>query len=68
MSTEQLLAYYENIAEAPNAIARLRGFILDLAVRGKLVPQDQTDEPAKKLLERIKVEKAVSSQYRRGRQ
>lgn len=47
MNAERLLAHYERIANAPDAIARLRRFILDLAVRGKLVPQDQNDEPAK---------------------
>ena len=40
MNAERLLAHYEQIADAPDAIARLRRFILDLAVRGKLVPQD----------------------------
>jgi type I restriction enzyme S subunit len=40
MNEERLLAHYETIADAPDAIARLRRFILDLAVRGKLVPQD----------------------------
>ena len=58
MNAERLLALYERVAEAPDAIARLRRFILDLAVRGKLVPQDAQDEPASELLKRIAKEKA----------
>lgn len=58
MNAERLLAHYEQIADAPDAIARLRRFILDLAVRGKLVPQDANDEPASELLKRIAKEKA----------
>ncbi|MEH2626069.1 type I restriction enzyme S subunit [Bradyrhizobium sp. AZCC 1719] len=58
MNAERLLTHYEQIADAPDAIARLRRFILDLAVRGKLVPQDPTDEPASELLKRIAEEKA----------
>ncbi|MEG2368967.1 MAG: hypothetical protein RSB16_03975, partial [Raoultibacter sp.] len=38
-------------------IKRLRQKILDLAIRGKLVPQDPADEPASVLLERIHAEK-----------
>lgn len=55
MNAERLLQHYEQIADAPDAIARLRRFILDLAVRGKLVPQDPKDEPASMALKRIKV-------------
>ncbi|WP_421280104.1 restriction endonuclease subunit S [Aeromonas veronii] len=39
-------------------IKKLRELILELAVRGKLVPQDPSDEPASVLLERIAAEKA----------
>ena len=39
-------------------IKKLRELILELAVRGKLVPQDEKDEPASELLKRIAAEKA----------
>ena len=38
-------------------ISNVKSKILDLAIRGKLVPQDPNDEPASVLLERIKAEK-----------
>ena len=57
MNADRLLAFYERIADAPDAIVRFRRFILDLAVRGKLVGQDPNDEPASELLKRIAAEK-----------
>ena len=57
MNADRLLAHYEKIADAPDAISRLRRFILDLAVRGKLVEQDPNDEPATELLRRIEAER-----------
>lgn len=39
-------------------IKKLRELILELAMRGKLVPQDPNDEPASELLKRIAAEKA----------
>ena len=57
MNAQGLLNLYERVADAPAAVPMLRGFLLDLAARGKLVEQDATDEPASELLKRIAVEK-----------
>lgn len=51
---EQLFA---TTAQAPGGVARLRELILTLAVQGKLVPQDPSDEPASELLKKIRAEK-----------
>ena len=57
MSADRLLAHYHRIADAPDAVAQLRSFVLDLAVRGKLMAQDAGDEPVAALLKRISAEK-----------
>lgn len=44
-SSARLLALYERISDAEDAIPRLRRLVLDLAVRGKLVEQDAHDKP-----------------------
>ena len=53
MNAELLLAHYDRISDASDAVARLRKFILDLAVRGKLVEQDAKDDPTSELLDQI---------------
>ena len=58
MSAKRLLALSDRVLDVPDAIDRLRRFVLDLAVSGKLVEQDPTDEPASELLKRIAAEKA----------
>ena len=46
-----------NITDISDLIAKTKSKILDLAIHGKLVPQDPNDEPASALLERIRSEK-----------
>jgi type I restriction enzyme S subunit len=70
MNAERLLEHYYRVADALDAIARLRRFILDLAVRGKLVPQHHGDEPAHELLLRIGRKKerlAKAGEIRQGK-
>ena len=58
MNPAQLLDHFDRISDVPDAISCLRRFVLDLAVRGKLVEQDPRDEPASEMLKRIQTEKA----------
>jgi type I restriction enzyme S subunit len=57
MNAERLIELFHQVADAHEAVPRLRRFILDLAVRGKLVEQAPSDEPATELLMRISAEK-----------
>lgn len=58
MNPELLIAHFNRISNAPDAISRLRQFILELAVRGRLVEQDPSEERASEILRRIRAEKA----------
>lgn len=57
MNNTLLLQQFDRLATAPDGVARLRELILTLAVQGKLVQQDPSDEPASVLLQRIRTEK-----------
>jgi type I restriction enzyme S subunit len=57
MNAELLLQHFHRLGDAPDAVPRLRRFILDLAVRGKLVEQNAEDEPASVLLKKMVVER-----------
>lgn len=57
MTPHDLIASFDVLAEAPNGVVRLRELVLELAVRGRLVPQDPDDEPASVLLAGVAKEK-----------
>ncbi|MBF0142914.1 MAG: restriction endonuclease subunit S [Magnetococcales bacterium] len=58
MTPKTFLENFGHMAGTPGAVKRLRELILQLAVQGKLVPQDPNDEPASELLKKIMEEKA----------
>ncbi len=58
MSLDIFFEHFEVLPDAPNGVQKLRKLILQLAVQGKLVPQDPNDEPVSMLIENIKAEKA----------
>ena len=60
MNTGELLEKYFDVAfAATDGIKKLRELILSLAMQGKLVPQDEADQPAKELLKNLIAEKNV---------
>lgn len=68
---EQLFAFADQLEakvnEAKTRIDRLTQSILAKAFRGELVPQDENDEPADRLLARIRAERAAAPKAKRGR-
>src|SRR3954463_3689896 len=44
MDRAQLLQHFDTLAETPDAVAKLREFVLSLAVGGRVLPQNPEDE------------------------
>ena len=57
ISLEKLFGNFEKVIKTKEDVKDIRNLVLSLAVRGKLVPQIEDEEPASKLLQRIKEEK-----------
>ena len=57
----------DDLFTAPDDLASLREAVLQLAVRGRLVPQDEEEEPASRLLESVVEEKAELVKKRKVR-
>ncbi len=60
MKLETFFEKFDQFADAPDAVAKMRELVLQLAVEGKLETQDERDEPAAKLLERIRAERLAA--------
>ncbi|MFZ7337837.1 restriction endonuclease subunit S [Comamonas jiangduensis] len=54
---QRVAQHFDLLLDRPEAIDALEQTLLQLAVRGLLVPQDPTDEPASVLLQKIRAEK-----------
>ena len=54
---QRVAQHFDLLLDRPAAVDALEQTILQLAVRGLLVPQDSTDEPASTLLQKIRLEK-----------
>jgi type I restriction enzyme S subunit len=57
MKLETFFEKFDQFADAPDAVAKMRELILGLAVQGRLVPQDPSDEPSTELVIRVALEK-----------
>jgi type I restriction enzyme S subunit len=53
MTLDTFFKKFDQFADAPNAVAKMRELVLELAVQGKLVSQDPNDKPASAILKKI---------------
>ena len=67
MNAEQFLKVYDRVKDARDAVGRMRQFVLDLAVRGKLVEQNPDDEAASELFGQISKQREKLAHERNSR-
>ncbi len=68
MKVDKFFENFELLTDAPNAVPKLREIILKLAVQGKLVRQDPTDESASVLLAKIQAYREQLSEQKKLQQ
>ena len=65
MKLETFFEKFDQFADAPDAVAKMRELVLELAIQGKLVAQNGKDEPACRQLERIAAKKSKTGRVAR---
>lgn len=58
MMLDAVLSRFDHLADAPDAVRKLRGLVVELAVTGRLVPRHESDSSAAALLESLRSERA----------
>lgn len=66
MNLEIFFEKFNLFADAPDAVAKMRELVLALAVQGKLVEQDASDEPAKELIAKIMEQRQRDSMQKKN--
>lgn len=57
MKLESFFEKFDRFTEVPDSVEKLRSLVLQFAVTGKLLSQDDQDEPASVLLESLKAQR-----------
>ena len=63
MNVDTFFKKFELFADAPNAVGKMRELVLDLAVRGMLLPQESNEGTATQLLSSIDEERSEHARY-----
>jgi type I restriction enzyme S subunit len=67
MKLETFFEKFDQFADAPGAVAKMRELVLELAVQGKLVGQDPKDDSADELLRQIELTRSRTGKTANGR-